>query len=261
MMATAEEERPTIGERYSSATESSNLKMGERRSDVDVIIAAGLVPDNFGLTLYRLMFEFDAVRGPVDAAKRWVKAQSELAATLRAEAVREKARKEPDMKRHDDLVKEAKQVQDAAIASLRTEFVLVLSVMTTLREARYAVGQFAQGEAWRKGVSIDEQTILLLAGRALEAVLDPLCQHCEGRGYNGGGRHEETGPQVLCRPCRNSGKKRESIGRTDAERLFAGHLLMEMDSLLSQTQADIKTGLRHVDEAKRMIAKAGGWAT
>lgn len=259
-MATAEEERPTLGERYSSATESTNLKMGERRSDVDIIIAAGLIPDGFGLTLYRLMFEFDSVRGPVDSAKRWVRSQNELATELRAEAARELLRDDHDIERHEKLVKQAKQIQEAAVASMRTEFILVLSVMSTLREARYAIQYFVFEQARIKRARIDEHGLLGISGRVLDAFLDPLCSYCEGRGYNGGGRHEQTGPQAFCKPCRNSGRRRDSIGKDDEQRLFASHLLMEMDSLLSQTQSGIRIGLRMVDEAKRRISVAGGWS-
>lgn len=60
MMAATEEHRPpTIGERYSAATESSNLKLrSERRGDVDLIIAAGLSA-GLGIRLWRLVDEFE----------------------------------------------------------------------------------------------------------------------------------------------------------------------------------------------------------
>lgn len=57
------EERPTVGERYSSAVESSNLKVNpERRGDADYMIAAGMLGDRLGALLLRLRVEFDAVR-------------------------------------------------------------------------------------------------------------------------------------------------------------------------------------------------------
>lgn len=256
----AVDERPTIGERYTSATESSNLRLGAKRSDVDVIIAAGLVPDGFGLTLYRLMAEFDAVRGPVDAAKRWVTSQMTLAAYLRGEATREAARDKPDEWRVLDLTRNAKQVQEAAVASLRTEFLLALTIMRTLREAKYAVGGFAIDLAHRRRFNLDDEQVLRVAGRALEVLLDPLCHFCQGRGYNGGGRHEQTGPQSFCRPCRNSGHRRDAIGKDDSERLFASQLLMQMDAELSAVQSSIKREMWRLDEAKRMIAEQTGVA-
>lgn len=264
---TATDDKPTVGERYSSAVESSNLKLGEKRGDVDFVIAAGLVEDGFGLTLYRLMTEFDQVRGPVDAAKRWVSSQMQLSSELAKQAaVAEKvAEFAPGTEGYDSLAVErarrlneaSRQVKDAALASMRTELALVLSVMGTLREARYAVGNFAQLEAWRKGVKLDAEQVRMLSGRVLDVFLDPLCAHCDGRGYNGGGRFEETGPQVFCRPCRNSGQRRDSIGKSDVERVFAGHLLMQMDADLAGVQAAIRRALRHVDKAKSIIAQAG----
>jgi len=53
----------TIAESYSSATESSDLRMRtERRGDVDLMIAAGWIADGLGPMLYRLQVEFDSVR-------------------------------------------------------------------------------------------------------------------------------------------------------------------------------------------------------
>lgn len=250
------EERPSIGERYSSATESSNLKLTDGRTDLDIIIAAGLVPDSFGLTLYRLMNEFDQVRGPVDAARRWVSAQMHLSAELAKQAASAALENDPNaIGRAGRLTEASDSVRKAAHTSLRTEFSLVLSVMRSLREAREAIGQFAYREAWRKGVSLDDDHIRILAGQVLDVFLDPLCGYCEGRGYNGGGRFEQTGPQAFCRPCRNSGQRRESLGKTDTQRLFASHLLMQMDAELSNVQRHINNALRRVDEAKRIVAE------
>lgn len=51
------DDRPTMGERYIAAVESSNLKLGERRGAVDTVIAAGLVP-GLGPRLWRLIEEY-----------------------------------------------------------------------------------------------------------------------------------------------------------------------------------------------------------
>ena len=60
---------PTIGERYSSAMESSDLRVrAERRGDVDSLIAAGWTGEGLGTMLYRLLVEFDSVRGQIGPA-------------------------------------------------------------------------------------------------------------------------------------------------------------------------------------------------
>lgn len=64
-MTITDEQRPTIGERYSSATESSNLRVSEKSGDADFLIAAGMLGDRLGRLLLRLNTEFDRVRADV----------------------------------------------------------------------------------------------------------------------------------------------------------------------------------------------------
>lgn len=54
------EERKTVEESYTSATQSSNLRCeADRRTDVDVLIAAGWTPGVLGGALIRLRSEYD----------------------------------------------------------------------------------------------------------------------------------------------------------------------------------------------------------
>lgn len=64
-MFVTHDERPTIGERYSTACVSADLRLREVRSDVDYLIAAGLSSSQFGATLFRLRSEFDAVKAQI----------------------------------------------------------------------------------------------------------------------------------------------------------------------------------------------------
>ncbi len=64
-LMTHDETRPTIGERYSTACVSSDLRLREVRSDVDYLIAAGLSSSEFGATLFRLRSEFDTVKAQI----------------------------------------------------------------------------------------------------------------------------------------------------------------------------------------------------
>lgn len=58
-------DRPTIGERYSTATESSNLKLKEASCDADVLIAAGWAHEEIGAMLVRLQSEFDSAKAEI----------------------------------------------------------------------------------------------------------------------------------------------------------------------------------------------------
>ena len=64
-MYVTHDERPAIGERYTTACVSADLRLREVRSDVDYLIAAGLSSSQFGATLFRLRSEFDAVKAQI----------------------------------------------------------------------------------------------------------------------------------------------------------------------------------------------------
>ena len=59
------DERRTVEENYTSATNSSNLRCeADRRTDVDVLIAAGCTPGILGAALMRLHSEWDGCAKP-----------------------------------------------------------------------------------------------------------------------------------------------------------------------------------------------------
>jgi hypothetical protein len=239
-MSGADDPRPTIGERYSRAIESSNLKVGERRADIDLIIAAGFSRDGLAATLLRLQVEYDSVRAGHRAAEM----------TLRTR--RAKATEQKDPGRAEQMLKTA---EGAAL----TEHLLILMHLRSLREAKQRFGEFAVIQATRHRFMRPDQDALAVAGRVLDVWLRPTCDHCEGRGFNGDPRRGEV--QALCRPCRGSGHRRDSIGKDDAERGFASRLLMELDAKLHEAQRDIRTNLNAVEEAKARIAEQTGVAT
>lgn len=182
------DERPSILERYSSATNSSNLKLNpNRQGDADLMILAGWCNDSLGASLVRLKTEFDSVR-----------------AQLRGSA------------------------NDSA-----TEKMLVLMGLNTLRSTKDILGQVAKARAARTGFARPAPDIHRLAGRVLDIFLDPNCSKCDGRGFTGGGRHEESGPQIICRPCGGTGKRRGHVGKDDEERRFADGLLADIESKAS----------------------------
>src|SRR5689334_7204964 len=116
----------------------------------------------------------------------------------------------------------AERTKDGALLTLRTEFVLALAAMKTLREARARLWLFAHELAVRRRFGLDDEAIAALTSRTIDAFLDPKCPHCDGRGSLGGGRHEFSGPMLLCKPCRGLGNRRVDIGRNQAERQFPG---------------------------------------
>jgi D-alanyl-D-alanine dipeptidase len=238
-------EAPTIAERYSSAIETSDLGLGKRRKHVDLIIAAGLVPDSLATALFRLHAEYDAVRGEHRAAEARMRLREREAGKQKDDPVGKKGGLTAGQK--------SKAIIGAAEAEAVTAHALILAQLTSLRGAKERFGQWAVVEATRQRFMKPDREALHVAGRVLDVMLNPTCRHCDGRGFTGGGRHEQSGAPIVCRPCRGTGHRRDDIGRDDGERRFATHLLMQADAMLADAGRQIRHGLKRVEEAKRII--------
>lgn len=135
---------------------------------------------------------------------------------------------------------------DAVRASVRrgplnqTERLLILGQLKTLREAREALGQFAIQQATRRRFMQPDAVVLKLVGKVLDVLLDPLCHHCDGRGFTGGSHRGEK--RTLCQPCGGSGHRRYRIGRSEAEHQFTAGLLLDMEAKL----AEVDRGMRQL---------------
>lgn len=247
----------TTGERYSSAVESSNLRLGERRGDADYIIAAGLVPNGMASALYRLQVEYDSVRVEHHAAEQRMR-DTEAFAKRQRDDKPLGPDEDPEKRRPKTAEQKAAELLKAAEGAALTSHVLILSQLQSLREAKALFGQYAVVAATKRRFMQPDRVVLALAGRVLDVFLNPRCRHCEGRGFTGGGRHEHTSPEIFCRPCRGSGQRRDMVGETQDERNFAGHLQMLVDALMFDVQKQIRTGLNRVEQAKMAINEAGG---
>lgn len=259
-MSTVEDRRPTIGERYSAATESSNLRVeGDRRGDVDLLLASGYIGkiDPLGAALYRLAVEFDSARGELDATRKWASDQQAEARALRALACHLNAvaevGPEADMglqcyltldraRRAGQCEADAGILERTASASVRTELALALVRMKSLREARELLGELAYMEATRQRFMEPDHVVAVLAGRVLEHWLDPNCDKCDGRGFVGGSHRGEL--QALCRPCRGSGARRDLLGQTAEQQRFCAHLRAGMDRRLADVDDAMLNWLR-----------------
>lgn len=226
---------PTVGERYSSATESSNLRLRlDRRGDVDALIAAGWVREDLGTALHRLRSEFDGI-----------KAEQERIDPLRTERLT--ALESAWLRLLNDgpppgaFLYEYELRRREIDASRVTSLLLCRSELKSLGEAVWRVGASAWRLADRMRLrnSIDVER---LASRALDVFLDPTCRGCDGRGFNGGAHRGEKA--ILCKPCRGSGNRRDEIGKNDTERNFALNLLMQLGSELAEVDRRMRGFLR-----------------
>lgn len=193
------DERPTIAERYSSAIETSNLKVDpDSKRDVDFIIAAGWAGDGIGGLLLRLRTEFDTVKTEVRGS-----GDSDL-----------------------------------------TDRMLIMMRLKTLTPAVRALGELGTKQAEVMSLARPNREIEILIGQVLDIWLDPGCSPCEGRGYNGGGRHEHTGPQIICRPCGGTGNRKNRLGKDDEQRQFCQRILSLMEDAASRAEQKMRRVLR-----------------
>ncbi len=229
---TSIEDRPTIGERYSSATESSNLKFDtQKRGDVDLLIAAGAIKDGLGAKLFRLCVEFDKadLRAIKPGKPEPIPDRIQRLAKDRPEEFKAQA-----ALWHQ--VETARLAKEHA-AAVTTAKALAMVHMRTLPAAREELGRYAVVMATKQRFMRPDAEVLKLVGRVLDVFLDPNCHHCEGRGANGGGRHEHAGPQIICRACKGTGQRAAELGRHDDERRFAADLLADMQSRMTDVES------------------------
>lgn len=118
--------------------------------------------------------------------------------------------------------------------------VLILSKLKTLPATKQALGRWAVRLATKRRFMKPDGDVLRLTGRALDVFLDPNCSHCEGRGKNGG----YGLPEVLCKPCRGTGKRDHNVGRDDVERAFVQFLLCTIDGQVAVALQGMQQRLR-----------------
>lgn len=234
-MATLDDDRVSLGERYGSATASSNLRVGDRCSDADLVIAAGWLDDNLGALLFRLASEYDVAKGGHGIAKVEFDRAETAAAKLEAEAMRTS---DPDLRAKQ--LNTVRTMRFDARAQALTSWAMVLIHLKSLRETKQALHAVAMKAIENAGLDWPERVVASLVGQCLDVHLDPTCHHCQGRGSNGGFGAIRT----ICRECKGSTRRSSSeIGKDGVQRQFAAWLLSEMRRLLSVAGAGIGRAL------------------
>ncbi len=205
---TAIEDRPGIAERYARALESSHLEVKtDERCSVDYLIAAGWVDESLGTLLFRLRAEFDGVRAEQRLAERNLLAAQALAAQLPSEFARDWAQR---------------SAEEAAL----TERALILVHLKTLHVAKAALGRHASILATKTRFMQDDAAVMRIAGRALDAWLDPLCPRCNGTGQIGA--YGE--PRSICTACHGAKLRSMRLANDEAGHQFGLLLMGRMDS-------------------------------
>ncbi len=128
-------------------------------------------------------------------------------------------------------------MQRAALA----ERAMVLVRLGTLEPMRIELHRLAVTLATRNMFMRDDNAVRVLTGRVIDVWLAPLCETCEGRGFNGGQHRGE--PKVTCRSCRSTGLRRESVGHDSEERRFTHLLLGEIEMQMTQVDQQMRAAL------------------
>jgi len=237
-----DDEAPTIRERYSLAARASRLTVrADRPGNVDLLIAAGWIKDGLATTLYRLMSEFDVVRGEQRVATveqdRLAREWSE-ASTAAAVEVRRRPHERsilfvgPPSSQH--FMRGPNAISLAATRAATQARAFHLLEMKTLPLAKRAVLRYADQQATFQGlVDLSPDEVAQLCGQVLQTLLDPLCPVCEGRGFTGG----FSAPQVWHQgegSCRRTGRRIIKFSPNPVGELFARWLLADLDRKASR---------------------------
>lgn len=118
--------------------------------------------------------------------------------------------------------------------------VLILTQLKTLGEGRAALGGFMIAEATRAKFMQSDDVVLGLAGRVLESFIHPQCFTCGGRGTLG-----DSGATLICKKCAGTGRRVETIGKTDDEREFSARVLAELDRKMEIVARAMRHRLRN----------------
>lgn len=180
--------KPGIEERYSSATNTSTMKMEvERSMPVDVLTAAGWSQSRIGSALLRLHSEWDAVEKPTRPSPGRIAA---LVGTAQSAIKDVKA----DLDKYGRLTPNGARIY--AQAWHRHEAGLLLGKLKTLPAVRGQVEEHLK--SWGMAEPATQVAAVLLWW------LDQTCHACHGTKYEVvAGTNRQSGR--LCRCCQGSG--------------------------------------------------------
>jgi hypothetical protein len=252
---TQDPNRVTVGERYGTSTDSSNLRLKETRCDADMLIAAAWLPNDLGALLFRLAREVEGAKGEHGIAQVEFDRAEQVACRTEREALSLSDPSEVAKK-----LREAKELRDRAEAQALSSRLMVLMHLKSLREVRQALWAVAIQRAAAAGHDWGSVIIGTLVGQVLDVHLDRTCHGCQGRGSNGG----YGTPQLICRKCAGTGRRGEKhVGKDQAQRQFAGRLLDEIDAAIGRAAAgmiralkgDVPIAQEDRDAAERMLGE------
>lgn len=238
---TDENPRPTLAERYGSATQSSNLRVqAERTGSADMLIAMGWSPTRLGGALIRLHSEWDGAQKPIKPNRSAI------------ELIAKSLERVEDGMRKVDGVMVKNMVMDMAGARRTAhdwymhELKLLFQRLKTMPEVRQQLVLWAQQQQIENA---DHRVAEVLAWW-----FDHTCPACEGRGKEliPGTPHKS---HRNCKVCKGSGET--PIPRQQGDDWYLSEskkLLRHIDVCIKSAQASLKQTLPRLRQAKRFAA-------
>lgn len=221
----------SVADRYARSITSSHLEVTEYTGDIDSLISAGWIKESLSTLLWRVRVEFDAVDARDVVALPEMPPPERLLIEGEEKALAEwrkgeKARIAADLK--------ARRLTARALAMVH---------LTSLREAKEALGRFTMAQSTRMRLPLTPEQELAVAGRAMQAFLDPLCGACHGIKFKtapGTGRLSST----PCPVCYGSGRAQGSDDMTASEFALQQSVLAEIDRKMDRVARLMKRFLR-----------------
>ena len=203
----------TVEENYTCATQSSNLRCeADRRTDVDVLIAAGCTPGILGGALMRLHSEWDGAAKPraavpADFVRSALPPKSLAARAVEASSDEEKAK----AKARAAQVRSLADAEAGVCADRANEqaMLLLTGKLKSLPRVLEAI------EAWATLRKLAEPK--RLAQAVVAHWLDSTCQPCHGRGHEMIAGTPSLGRR--CKACQGSGRRKEPMGEAGRQAL------------------------------------------
>lgn len=210
------DDRRTIEESYTSATASSNLRCeAEKRTDVDVLIAAGCTPGILGAALMRLHSEWDgAERLRPAVAADFVSAARQRPADSRNPAQTTAAW----------LAAAHKMAQDHNAQQAK----LLMGNLKTLPRVMAVLAEWATMRALPEPQALAQAVVVFW--------LDSNCHACHGRGHEVIPGTPSLGRK--CKACNGSGKRKEPKGEAGRQ------MLSLMEDCVTRARTHMKKRLR-----------------
>lgn len=242
------EQKPGIEERYAVAV--------MRGFSSDLILAAGLQKHWTGALLLRLRTEYDAVRGELERAGQIATTAAERlrgvvreADRLKALAARLDASRSSTFGEADEarlraaaLVSEAAAIKLRTPAEVMTARAVILVSLPALQAAKHELAALAVRMAANPKRGLPAAEAVPLAGRVLDVWLDETCHKCDGTGRIG---NRYAGDQErVCTTCKGTGHRREIMGDSPKQTLFARDLFAEVQRQVAAAAAGIKAAIQ-----------------